>query len=305
MSKRKLIIGIIICIFIVILFPIRLPLKDGGTIIYKSLIYKITKYHRLDDDYKNGYLEGTEIKFLGMTIYKNIKKPNKTIVDYAYMIDVFKTRNCNEQPKLYYEMNGKNIYTYCLDSIIIDNGDKLELKDYINQNDQKLEEIMSTLTKVDIYKDGGTTIYRDLGTSGFSKTGLTVIKCNKMLTDNSVNNDIYFGPISMEYMDGFCTNDVTSNKTFTRTYNILNIADSDDEEYVYLTLRQFQGEEVATVKVLRRLALAIKEDHNYEFTFQYVIKQDTKNINDIFDKYDLISIIETDKEGLNQIQEIP
>ena len=203
-------------------------------------------------------------------------------------------------------MNDKNIYTYCLDSIIIDNGsDKYELKDYINQNDQKLEEIINTLTKIDIYKDGGTTIYRDLETSGFTKTGLTVIKCNKMLNDNSINNDIYFGPISMEYIDGFCANDVTSNKTFTRTYNILNISDSDDSKYVYLTIRQFQVDEVSTVKVLKDLTLNLEENKNYEFTFQYVINHETKNINDIFDKYDLVSIKETDKEGLAQIQEMP
>lgn len=302
MSKRKLIIGIIICIFIVLLFPIRVPLKDGGTIIYKSLIYKITKYHRLDNAYEHGYLEGIEIRVLGIPIYK---KTNATI-DYAYTIDTVKAKNCHREPKLYYEMADKNIYTYCLDSIIIDDGhDKFELKDYIGKNSNVVEEIINTLTSVEIYKDGGTTVYRDMEPSEFTKNGLTVIKCNKMLTDNSVNNDIYFGPMSMEFIDDFCTRKGTNTKTFTRTYNILNIADSDDEEYVYLTLRQFQFDEVATVKVLRTLALAIKEEHNYEFTFQYVIKQDTKNINDIFDKYDLISIIETDKEGLNQIQEMP
>lgn len=301
MSKRKIII--IICLLIVILFPVRVPLKDGGTIIYKSLIYKITNYHRLDDAYEHGYLEGIEIQVLGIPIYKNI---NKTIIDYTYTIDVFKTRNCNEQPKLYYEMNDKNIYTYCLDSITIDTGDdKVELSEYINQNNNAIEEIINNLTKVEIYKDGGTTIYRDLETSGFTKTGLTVIKCNKMLTDNSVNKDIYFGPMSMEYMDGFCTNDVTNTKTFTRTYNVLNIADSDDKEYVYLTLRQFQFDEVATVKVLEDLTLDLEENNNYEFTFQYVIKKDTQGIKELFDKYDLISIIETDKEGLAQIQEMP
>lgn len=300
--KRKLIIGIITIILVILLMPIRYVLKDGGTIIYQSLVYKITSYHSLDDRYKTGYLEGTEFKFLGFTIYKDIKKPD-VIKEFMYTINTIETQNCNNKPKLYLKMFDKNIYTYCLDSIIIDMGnEKIELKDYIERNSNALEEIINTLTMVEIYKDGGTTIYRDRQTSNFTKNGLTVIKCNKILTDNSVNRDIYFGAVDMGFIEGFCTNQIEKAKTFTRTYNVLNVADSDNEAYLYLTIRQFQIEEIETVKVSRNLAPNIEEGHNYEFTFEY-IENKGEDLKSIFNNYKLISIHETNKIGLEQRQD--
>ena len=93
---------------------------------------------------------------------------------------------------------------------------------------------------------------------------------------------------------------------FTRTYNILNIEESNDYDYLYLTIRQFQTEEVSTVKVLRSMASSTEEGKNYEFTFRYnypstVIDDDT--IEELFQKCNLISIEYTDKIGLEQIQE--
>lgn len=302
-NTKKLIIVASIIILILLLVPIRYVLKDGGTIVYQSLIYKITSYHSLDERYESGYLEGTEFELLGFSIYKNIKKPDAAIIDYKYTIDTIKTRNCTNEPKLYHKMPDKNIYTYCLDNIIIDTGsERIELKDYIEKNSNVVEEIINTLTSVEIYKDGGTTVYRDMEPSEFTKNGLTVIKCNKILTNNSVNKDIYFGPMGMGFVDGFCTREGTNIKTFTRTYNVLNIADSNDDTYLYLTIKQFQGEEVETVKVLRRLALAIKEGHNYEFTFEYEEFKD-EDLKSIFNNYKLISIYETDKVGLEQRQD--
>lgn len=67
--KKKIII--IICIvLIVLLIPVKLQLKDGGTIEYKSILYKVSKVHRTID---NGFDIGTEIEILGFKIYDNIK----------------------------------------------------------------------------------------------------------------------------------------------------------------------------------------------------------------------------------------
>lgn len=67
--KKKIII--IICIvLIVMLIPVRLQLKDGGTIEYKSILYKVSKVHRTID---NGFDIGTEIEILGFKIYDNVK----------------------------------------------------------------------------------------------------------------------------------------------------------------------------------------------------------------------------------------
>lgn len=97
---------------------------------------------------------------------------------------------------------------------------------------------------------------------------------------------------------------------FTRTYNVLNVEESNDEAYLYLTLRQFQFEEIETVRVLRSMASRVEEGNNYEFTFRnnyssVEIENDT--IEELFTKCNLISIEYTDKVGLEQTQdpEIP
>lgn len=67
--KKKVII--LICVILVImLIPVRLQLKDGGTVEYKSILYKVSKVHRLID---NGFDIGTEIRILGFKVFDNVK----------------------------------------------------------------------------------------------------------------------------------------------------------------------------------------------------------------------------------------
>lgn len=99
-------------------------------------------------------------------------------------------------------------------------------------------------------------------------------------------------------------NNTQENKdTFTKTYNVLNIADSDDENYLYLTIKQFQNDEVETVKVLKSLANGVEANKNYEFTFQYGNKNIEDNIKSIFENATLVQIKGTDKTGLEQVQD--
>lgn len=67
--KKRTITIIIVVLLIVLLFPIRYRLKDGGSIVYKSLTYQVTKVHRLHEI--NGIEKGWEISILGFQIYKN------------------------------------------------------------------------------------------------------------------------------------------------------------------------------------------------------------------------------------------
>lgn len=92
--------------------------------------------------------------------------------------------------------------------------------------------------------------------------------------------------------------------TFTQTYHVLNVAESNNENYIYLTLRKFQAEEVETVKVYRSIeSNDIKKNKNYEFTFRYQIGTVEDNIKSIFEHSQLISVKETDKKGLEQRQD--
>ena len=69
MKKTKLFI--IILVLIVMLFPWRFNLKDGGSVVYQSLFYQVTKYHSINyPSAENPYIEGLEVKILGITVYR-------------------------------------------------------------------------------------------------------------------------------------------------------------------------------------------------------------------------------------------
>lgn len=72
--KKKVIIAIIVIILLVLLVPVPTRLKDGGTVEYKSLIYTISKVHRLNHNSESGYNDGWIIKILGKQIYNNVPK---------------------------------------------------------------------------------------------------------------------------------------------------------------------------------------------------------------------------------------
>lgn len=66
--KKKLTIVVIIIVALLLLIPKQYGLLDGGTIKYCTILYTVTNYHRIKAD---GYIVGTEIKVLGITVYDN------------------------------------------------------------------------------------------------------------------------------------------------------------------------------------------------------------------------------------------
>lgn len=79
-NRKKLIIIIIVILLMILLIPIKNEYWDGGTVEYKSLLYKITNYHILDQNYDDGYNDGLKIEVLGFTIYNNfIENVNQEI----------------------------------------------------------------------------------------------------------------------------------------------------------------------------------------------------------------------------------
>lgn len=72
--KKKIFAVIVIVVFVILLTPIRMNLKDGGSVKYKSLVYEVTKIHRLapDVDGVKPYIDGFEVKILGVTVYRQI-----------------------------------------------------------------------------------------------------------------------------------------------------------------------------------------------------------------------------------------
>lgn len=73
--KKKVIIGICILLAIVLLIPIPMHLKDGGTVVYNAILYRVEKVHRIDTKSTKeiDYLEGTIVKILGIEVYNDVK----------------------------------------------------------------------------------------------------------------------------------------------------------------------------------------------------------------------------------------
>lgn len=199
--------------------------------------------------------------------------------------NIFSTKNSEAEctSKIYYEEDGRRIYSYCLESIKY-NGKELNK---LLSDGMKIEKVIGTLKKTGDYYDGGSKMYRG--------KNISILTCNTL----DGNKDIYIGNSKMEYEDNFCK---TMKESFKRTYRILNVAESNDYKYLYVTLRQFQAEEVETVKVLRKDFEKVEVDKNYEIVFRNKgIKRDT--IEDIFTNSEVISVVFTTNLGLDEVNE--
>lgn len=80
--KRKIVIGIVVFFLLVLLIPIPLQMKDGGSVQYRALFYNVTKYHQIalnteesesGEVIESGHLVGWGIEILGIEIFNNVK----------------------------------------------------------------------------------------------------------------------------------------------------------------------------------------------------------------------------------------
>ena len=73
--KKKAMIGICVLLAIVLLVPIPMRLKDGGTVVYHAVLYQVEDVHRLGavDTAEDEYLEGVIVRILGMEVYNSVE----------------------------------------------------------------------------------------------------------------------------------------------------------------------------------------------------------------------------------------
>ena len=107
---------------------------------------------------------------------------------------------------------------------------------------------------------------------------------------------------SINFSDNSDNNELSEFKKYTRTYHLLNKTQAQEVNSYYLTLQVFQGE-VDTVLV-KNVEQNLEVGKTYEFNFE---RNDNNKINDsidsIFENSKIIFIKETDKVGLEQIQD--
>lgn len=137
--KKKIII-VVCVILIIMLIPVKLQLKDGGTIEYKSILYKISRVHRLIDD---GYDIGTEIKILGFKVYDNVK----SVYDKK---ELNETKGVEVVPTLSDKVNADT--SWCPTFQLIWNDFKNDIVKEDIKFDEKLD-ILDNLNKEDFTKN--------------------------------------------------------------------------------------------------------------------------------------------------------
>ena len=59
MKKETRRMIVLIVLVLLMLVPIKTGLKDGGTIMYQAVLYRLTFYHSFDDRYPSGFYEAT------------------------------------------------------------------------------------------------------------------------------------------------------------------------------------------------------------------------------------------------------
>ena len=101
------------------------------------------------------------------------------------------------------------------------------------------------------------------------------------------------------------TENITEEITFVRTYNIVSDLQRTDSsgQYKYYVIDQFQMDNPIVIKV--ESSYNLNKNENYEFTFEGTKTEGKEyTIQEIFDNFKIVDIQATDKEGLEQRQDV-
>ncbi len=86
--------------------------------------------------------------------------------------------------------------------------------------------------------------------------------------------------------------------SFAEKYNLLLVTDSDDKEYVFLTLRKDQVDEVMTVRIKRDIMPSLKVGRYYLFNFK-TNKRIHDHIDEIFASSEILKVEDIGKKADN------
>ncbi|MCR5718349.1 MAG: hypothetical protein K6F80_04860 [Oscillospiraceae bacterium] len=71
-TRTKTVVFLIL-LLLMMLIPMRIQMKDGGTVDYKAMLYSVRKWHALTvEDHRTGVLTGTQVHILFWDVYNNV-----------------------------------------------------------------------------------------------------------------------------------------------------------------------------------------------------------------------------------------
>jgi len=89
-----------------------------------------------------------------------------------------------------------------------------------------------------------------------------------------------------------------NNCTVIKTYNIKNIEPSNDGNYLYVTVTEYQVEGVFTIKLPKSVSKDLKNNSSYVFTFKTTEENLTVTTDVLFNNSEIINIKYTEKKGM-------
>ena len=235
------------------------------------------------------------IAIIILVVYYEKKYPKIDI----YNLNIIKSDNNKLNEKLTLYVDDYKIWFYGIDSLQIADAKNnyFDLKSALKYNQINMDDIKMYLEKqfnnetIERYilYDGGTKIYK---TKRYE-----VIECNTI----DGNHDIYFGTPNIEknLNNNYCGKTTNDACYYTRTFHVINISETNDGDFVDVTLESVHGNK-ATVKINN--TNDIKAGKNYEFVFS-TNEFFEDNIKNIFDKSTLMEVNETNKVDKEQINE--
>lgn len=90
-----------------------------------------------------------------------------------------------------------------------------------------------------------------------------------------------------------------NNCTVIKTYNIKNIEPSNDGNYLYVTVTEYQVEGVFTIKLPQSISKDLENDSSYIFTFKTSEENLNVTTDVLFNNSEIINIKYNDKLGMN------
>ena len=181
MKNKKIWIVIIVIIALILLFPIPMRLKDGGSIKFQAALYSVTKYHKLAHETESGYIDGIGIEILGLEVLNTTDKvETHTVTEERIKLSDLKIKAEGIDTTKLVRFNG-NLY-----------GKSFALIDYAGNLDENIGKIDFLIEEKYLPQLDGETNCEEI-------LGATVLEANDQNMILNINNvAVLFGVIENE-----------------------------------------------------------------------------------------------------------
>jgi hypothetical protein len=167
MSKKKKLTILLIAI-VALIFPIRMTLRDGGTVVYNALTYKVIVWHELNLTYEDDYKTGVDfyifpMNFKSVKYYSEIDK-GEVERNFGVAKIVEEDTMCTGEEDIFYQDDNKTYYFQCQRSqyinVVFKDETTLKLKDAFAQGKISISDLNASAIDYEVrdsFEEGSQT----------------------------------------------------------------------------------------------------------------------------------------------------